>query len=63
MTSEQERSLLPKDPVTWWRECYERDNEAFERAHGRQPTSMLELSRWLSPAPNRLPWSAELDSN
>jgi hypothetical protein len=63
MTSEQQRSALPKDPVTWWRECHQRDNDAFERAHGRQPRSMLELSRWLAPMTNRPTRSSDLNSN
>jgi hypothetical protein len=63
MTSEQQRSTLPKDPVTWWRECYQRDNDAFERAHGRQPRSMLELSRWLTPTTNYPARSPDPNSN
>jgi hypothetical protein len=49
----EETMELPQDPVAWWRESYRRDTEAFERAHGRRPRSMLELARWLQPLPIR----------
>jgi hypothetical protein len=44
---------LPNDPVSWWRNSYERDRSAFERAHGRQPESLFELATWLSRIPIR----------
>jgi len=47
---------LPNDPVSWWRNSYERDRIAFERAHGRQAESLFELTIWLS----RIPIRAEL---
>ena len=62
MTSEQ-HSELPKDPVTWWRESFQRDTDAFERAHGRRHVSMLELSRWLAPSPIRTPRNPETEPN
>jgi len=43
----------PSDPVLWWRNSFQRDQEAFERAHGRRPETWLELSRWLPPIPIR----------
>jgi hypothetical protein len=52
MTAE-ERMEMPQDHVAWWRESFQRDNEAFERAHGRRPKSMFELVRWLQPLPIR----------
>lgn len=62
MTSERQ-SMLPKDPVTWWREAFERDTDAFERAHGRRPMSMWELSRWLTPSQMRTLRNPETESN
>ena len=53
MTTTQSSTLLPKDPVTWWRESYQRDTDAFERAHGRRPESLHELTNWLRPALTR----------
>jgi hypothetical protein len=44
---------LPTDPVAWWRNSYQRDRDAFERAHGRRPETLLELSTWLSRIPIR----------
>ena len=53
MTTTHSSTLLPKDPVTWWRESYQRDTDAFVRAHGRRPESLHELSSWLRPMPIR----------
>ena len=47
-------TLLPNDPVMWWRESYRRDTDSFERAHGRRPESLHELSEWLQPSPIRV---------
>jgi len=44
---------LPSDPVLWWRNSFQRDQEAFERAHGRRPETWLELAKWLPPIPIR----------
>jgi hypothetical protein len=54
MTTTQSGTLLPKDPVTWWRESYQRDTDAFERAHGRRPETLHELTKWLRPLPIRV---------
>jgi len=43
----------PIDPVVWWRDSFERDQDAFERAHGRRAETWLELSKWLPPIPIR----------
>jgi hypothetical protein len=39
--------------VAWWRNSYQRDRDAFERAHGRRPETLLELSSWLQRIPIR----------
>lgn len=46
-------SPAPDDAVSWWRTSFQRDWEAFARANGRKPESLLELSVWLSPIPLR----------
>jgi hypothetical protein len=49
-----QRSLpSSQDAVTWWRSAYERDLDAFIISHGRRPSSLLELSRWLKPMATR----------
>jgi hypothetical protein len=51
--SVEEQTELPRDHVAWWRDSFQRDTEAFERAHGRRPKSLFELVRWLQPLPAR----------
>jgi len=34
-----------------WRRHYDRDRRAFERVHGRPPTTHHELAHWLASAP------------
>jgi hypothetical protein len=38
----------PEVMIDRWRRQHERDRRAFERVHGRSPTTHYELAKWLA---------------